>query len=308
LALLVAGSGYAEPFAYSVNSDGPDSQTSDSLYRIDLADGSAQYIGKVRPPPNGNINSDIEGLAFDVNNILYGVDDADETLLSINTGSGLASSVTGNAFNLQLGTDQVYDFGMTFTCDNTLLIVSDLTQTLYLSGIDSPQAEVIGVLNSLNLPITGIAAWGENVYGIGQGVNDTQQTLVPNLYSINSEDGTATVIGTGLGNLVAPYADAGLAFDSVGQLWALTDRSDFGANGSGSELVRINTTTGEAEAVFQTNIVGFESIAIAEPGGCDANQPANPAPKGIPTMGPTSLVLLSLILAMFGMIRLRRFN
>jgi hypothetical protein len=304
LTILVATSGYAEPFAYSVNSDGPDSSTSDSLYRIDLADGSVELIGKVRPNER-SINSDIEGLAFDVNGTLYGVDDADETLLSINTGSGQALSVTGNAFNLQLGAGQVYDFGMTFTCDNSILVVSDQTQTLYSSEIGSPEAKIIGSANSMSLPITGVAAWGDDVYGIGQGVNDDQQTLIPNLYRVDRESGSTTLIGP-LGGLVAPYADAGLAFDADGGLWALTDRSNFGGNGAGSELLRINPATGAAEQVLQVGIIGFESLAITSPGGCQTL--VDIVPKGVPASGPTSLVLLSLILAMFGMIQLRRFN
>ena len=305
LSLLVTVSGHAAPFAYSVNSDGPDSSTSDSLYVIDLADGSAQIIGKVRPTEN-SINSDVEGLAFDIDGVLYGVDDADETLLSINIGTGQATSVTGNAFNLQLGSGLVYDFGMTFTCENTILVSSDQTQTLYRSDVGTPRAEVIGAQNALVRPITGIAAWGDDVYGIGQGVNDSQQTLIPNLYRINSTDGTATLIGA-LGGLVAPYADAGLAFDEAGQLWALTDRSNFGAGGSASELVRIDHTTGTAQEVMQVDVVGFESLAITRPGGCNNILPTN-GPEGIPTTGKTGLLLLSLILAMVGVVQLRRYN
>lgn len=304
LGLLVAGYSHAGPFGYSVNSDGPDARTSDSLYMIDLADGSTQIIGKVRPTEN-TINSDIEGLAFDIDGILYGVDDADETLLTINTTTGQASSVTGNAFNLQLGSGLVYDFGMTFTCDNSILVSSDQTQTLYSAEIDNPQARVIGATNSLVLPITGIASWGDSIYGIGQGTDGGLQTLIPNLYSIDTSNGTASLIGP-LGDLVAPYADAGLAFDADGQLWALTDRSNFGPDGSGSELVRIDHTTGVAQQVIQVDVIGFESLAITAPGGCHSLNPDGP--EGIPSAGNTGLVLLSLILVMFGFSQLRRYN
>ena len=231
--------------------------------------------------------------------------DADETLLSISTSTGQATSVTGNAFNLQLGSGLVYDFGMTFTCANSILVSSDQTKTLYSSDIDSPQAKVIGAANALVLPITGIAAWGDRVYGIGQGVDDSLQALIPNLYSIDPLSGTASFIGS-LGGLVAPYADAGLAFDADGQLWALTDRSNFGAGGSNSELVRIDHTTGTAQEVIQVGIIGFESFAITRPGGCQSL--VDDGPEGIPATGKTSLLLLSLILAMFGFVQLRRYN
>lgn len=304
MTLLVSVSGQAAPFAMSVNSDGPDASTSDSLFLIDLADGSTQLIGKVRPTDN-TINSDIEGLAFDVEGTLYGVDDADETLLRINTQTGIATSVTGNAFNLQLGSGLIYDFGMTFTCDNTILVSSDQTQTLYSAEIGNPQARVIGATNSLFLPITGIASWGDSVYGIGQGVDDIQQTLIPNLYSIDPVNGTTSLIGP-LGGLVAPYTDAGLAFDEEGQLWALTDRSNFGPLGSGSELVRIDHETGAAQQVILVDVIGFESLAITAPGGCRSLN--GDGPEGIPAAGNTGLVLLSLILAMFGFVQLRRYN
>lgn len=302
---MLASASHAAPFAFSVNSDGPDSNTSDSLYIIDMADGTAEFVGKVRPSDT-SINSDIEGLAFDKDGTLFGVDDADETLLSINTGSGQATSVTGNAFNLQLGSGLVYDFGMTFTCDNTILVSSDQTQTLYRSDVDAPRAQVIGVEQSLVLPITGIASWGDAVYGIGQGVNDAQETLIPNLYRVDPENGTATIIGA-LGNLVAPYADAGLAFDAGGQLWALTDRSNFGSGGSASELVRIDHETGAAQQVIQVGVVGFESLAISSPGGCSGAD-SSTAAAGIPASSTFSLILLSLILAMFGFVHLRRYN
>ncbi len=319
LTLLVVTSGYAEPFAYSVNSDGPDDQTSDSLFLIDLADGSAQSIGKVRD------DSDIEGLAFDIDGALYGVDDADETVLRINTDTGLGTLVNGNAPNLDLGEnpDQIFDYGMTFTCDNIILISSDNLQTLYRSEIDAlPDAEEIGSTSSLS--ITGLAAWGDNVFGIGQGVefvNENPVTLIPNLYDIDPLNGTASLIGA-LGGLVAPYDDAGLAFDSTGQLWALTDRSRFGGvTGSASELLRINSGTGEAEQAItlwsaddpQVSVVGFESLAITAPGGCESDpQPPLPPPAGhpeaIPAMSTYSLAFMGLILALVGLLRIRRFN
>jgi len=298
----------AAPIAYSVNSDSPDANFADHLYSIDLATGVATRIGEVRAL-EPNINSDIEGLAFDTNGRLFGADDADETLLTLNLGSGQATSVNGSTFNLQLSQAN-YDFGLTFTCDGSLLMVADQPRSLFEVDDAIGQSTLRGVNGSLAAPISGIAAFGDLVYGIGQGSDDGVTPLSPNLYLIDPVTGTASLIGP-LGNAVSPYRDAGLAFDSSGGLWAITDRRDINAQDLASQVLSINTATGEASLVSEIPVtdgaVGFESLAIAAPAGC--SRPPNTFgvnPEGVPSLDQWALLLLIMLLGGIGFRRLRQ--
>ncbi len=314
LMLIAVSSGVvrAAPDAYSVNSDSPDQQTADSLYRIDLATGKTTYIGRVRP--TSQVGSDIEGLAFDRKGTLFGADDADETLLSISTGTGLGSPVNGTPFNLQLPRN-LYDYGLTFTCDDRLLMVSDQTQTLYQVNTGTGAASVIGEVGGLGAPITGIAAYGETIVGLGQGVNvddnGNATILAPNLYRIDADNGTASLIGA-LGPEAANYPDAGLAFDAEGKLWAVTDRTNSGNGSFPSQILQISPETGSARLIAEVGpdsdagAIGFESLAIAPPSGCEANPPP-PGGTNIPRFGvlpaiavpvdhPLALILMALLI------------
>ena len=99
---------------------------------------------------------------------------------------------------------------MTFTCEGILLMASDSNQILYLLNSDDGTATPIGPA-SLNYPITALAAWGDKVYGLGQG-SQNNQTLNPKLYEIDINTGSTTLVGA-LGNAAKLYANAGLAFD-----------------------------------------------------------------------------------------------
>ncbi len=282
----------AAPIAYSVNSNGVDSSTSDSLYEIDLATGESTRIAKVRAN-EPRLNSDVEGLAFAADGSLYGVDDADETLLRISPSTGLGLSVSGNPFNLNLPNGTNYDFGMTFTCQGILLMASDNNQILYFLDSADGTATAIGPA-SLNAPITALAAWGDRVYGLGQG-SQNNQTLNPNLYEIDINTGKTTLVGT-LGQAAKLYANAGLAFDSSGQLWAITDRFNINNQDLPSQILRIDVATGLAEAVAESSVIGFESLAITGPGGCAAST-VDGREIPIPALsGPSSLIMMILML------------
>ncbi len=293
LLLITAGSVTAAPIAYSVNSNGVDSGTSDSLYKIDLANGETTRIEKVRLN-EPRLNSDIEGLAFASDGGLYGVDDADETLLRISTTSGLGESVSGNPFNLKIPSGSNYDFGLTFTCQGILLMASDNNQILYLLNSDDGSATPIGTA-SLNAPITALAAWGTKVYGLGQGSADNQP-LNPNLYEIDITTGNSTLVGP-LGGAAKLYANAGMAFDLSGQLWAITDRFNINNQDRPSQILKIDTATGKAEAIAETSVIGFESLAISGPGGCSA---ATSNIASIPTLSGFSAIFMILLLLLVG--------
>jgi len=296
--VLPFASAWAAPIAYSVNSDSGDASFADHLYSIDLATGVATRIGEVRPL-EPIINSDIEGLAIDAGGTLFAADDADETLLIINLGSGQATPVNGSTFNLQLSQAN-YDFGLTFTCQGDLLMVADQPRSLFDVDDTAGQSVIVGVDGGLAAPITGIAAFGNLVYGIGQGSDDGVNPLAPNLYQIDPAAGTTSLIGP-LGNTVATYLDAGLAFDSNGGLWAITDRRNVAGGDFPSQVLSINTVTGEASVISEIpttdGAVGFESLAISAPGGCSPDNTFGVNPEGVPTLDQWALLLLVLLLS-----------
>lgn len=283
LAILIASSGaVAEPYGYTVNSRGflPDDQMH-RLWRLDLSTGAAEQLGQT-----GFL--DIEGLAFDADGQLFGADDESMTLIRINTNSGFSTPVANTRTNMGLPF-QPMDFGMSFTCDGRLLVSSDDQRSLFEADPTTGVLTRIGTIGSLGVPITDIAAWGDTLYGIGEGAAGSTSGGAANLYRIDVETATATVIGP-LGEAVFPYANAGLAFDADGVLWAVTDRRDGGAVDLPSQVLRIDPATGQATHVANTAVVGFESLAIAPPGGCELQ--GAPEPVVVPTQSLAGLVAL----------------
>lgn len=301
LLVLAAGHGvaWAEPLAWGVNSRGnlPDDQQVHALWRIDLSTGDAEYVGWTS-------FLDMEGLALDAEGTLYGADDESKTLVTVGTTSGLALAVGNQRANFGVPIAEVLDLGMTFTCDGDLLISSDQRETLFSADPADGMLTRIGEEGGLGAPITDIAAWGDALYGIGQGLDGAGNSDSPFLYAIDADAGTAEVIGP-LGPAAAPYANAGLAFDADGRLWAMTDRRDGGDPNLPSEILRIDLATGTATKIADADVVGFESLAISPPGGCDRGVP--PAVV-VPTLGPGGLLALTLLLLAVGwtLLTLRR--
>ncbi len=114
------------------------------------------------------------------------------------------------------------DFGMTFSCDNSLYVTSVATGALYRIDLDADSKEVIG---TLGVNISAIAAIGQPDKAVwaGNGLLGTGLEDSPNLYSIDVSSGVATLIGP-LGGAASEYTQGCLAFDSDGTLWAITDR------------------------------------------------------------------------------------
>lgn len=254
----------ADPVGYAINSRGfaEDRDDINVLWQVDLATGVSQRVGPTR-------FLDMEGLAFAPDGTLYGADDESKTLVTINTSSGFSTPVGGVLNNMGVPL-QNKDFGMTFTCDGQLWVSSDIDQSLFTASLTTGRLSLVGTEGSLGQPITGLAAWGNQLYGLGEGVRGEDGMFsvhAPNLYRINRDTGTAELIGS-LGNAVLPYANAGLAFDETGQLWAITDRRANGLPAIPSEILSIDLATGTATKTADADRVGFESLAIAAPGGC----------------------------------------
>ncbi len=288
----------AEPFAWAVNSRGNeiDSQRVDALWRVDLANGNAEYIGWT-----GFL--DLEALALDAQGTLFGADDDTKTLVRVSQISGLAIPVGGvtNRANMGVSALVSFDFGMTLDCAGQAYVVSNTQQSLYLADLETGALTLVGNSGSLGAPITDLAIRGNEAFGIGVGLNADGSTAAPELYAINLDDGTAELIGP-LGAAANPYNNAGLAFDAEGTLWAMTDRRAVPGGDFPSEILRIDPATGQAEKVAES-IVGFESLAIVPTSGCILGTPD--AALGVSTLSRSTLVLLALLAAFIGLVQLR---
>ena len=305
LVSLFAINANGAPMAYSVNSDSGNLSTEDSLYLIDFATGSDQRRGELFT--GVEVRRDTEGLAFAPDGTLWGIDDQSLTLFPIDTVSGSISfqeeiPLTG------IPTGGGNDFGMTFSCDSSLYITSVTTGTLYQLELDG-NSTAIGTLGA---NISAIAAIGNptRLYGLGNGQFENGSTDSPDLYSIDVSTGVATLIGP-LGNAAGEYNQAGLAFDSDGTLWAITDRriinntiSDFP-----SQILRIDVDTGTATLISSTSEVGFESLAIGPPTACSIAPPPRTGDDAafprIPTLSQAGRLLAIFVLMLAGMLVLR---
>jgi len=295
---LFAVTANGAPMAFSVNSDSGNVLTNDSLYQIDLANGSDTRRGQLFNGIGGRV--DTEGLAFAPDGTLWGIDDDSLTLFPINTASGNINFVDEVSLGgIQSGGGN--DFGMTFSCDSTLYITSVVTSTLYRLNMNGTSV-IIGALGDLGQNISAIAAIGSptRLYGLGNGQFSNNTTDSPNLYSIDPQTGVASLIGP-LGAQADGYSQGGLAFDTAGNLWAITDRSATGNSPANqtSQVLRIDLATGTATLVSTTGEIGFESLAIAPPSACIDD-------IRIPTLGPAGKLLAIFILLLTGLVVLRR--
>ena len=308
---LFAVSAKAGPMAYSVNSD---SVTGDSLYLIDLATGADQFRGKL--DAGIAFRTDTEGLAFspagpDSPSRLWGIDDPTELLFPINPENGsidyrediqLPPFPSGPDSELIGGSD----FGMTFACDGTLFFTSVKSQSLFRRDSEG-NVTTVGSVGSLGVNISAIAAIGNptELYGLGNGLYEDGSTDSPGLFSIDLTTGIASPIGKLSGTDEFDYNEAGLAFDSDGDLWAITDRSQI--NSQKSQILSINVITGTATLVAETlNEIGYESLAISPPANCGVPVGVDGELEKIPTLSLAGRLSTILMLMLAGMLVLRR--
>ncbi len=290
---------WAETLGWAVNSRGNeiDSQRVDALWRINLETGEADYVGWTS-------YLDLEGLAFSEDGDLFGADDDTKTLLRVSQSTGLGIPVGGqtNRNNMNLALSSNLDFGMAMDCDGQAWVVSSAEQSLYQADLDSGELTLAAEAGSLGAPISDIAFLGDQVVGIGVGLNADRSAAAPNLYAIDIESGAATLIGA-LGSAAQPYFNAGLDFDAGGTLWAVTDRRAVPGGDFPSAILRIDPVSGEAEQVAET-VVGLESLAIGPPAACDLRgTPAVTA--AVPLLSPWGLLTLIGILLAMGVVQVR---
>lgn len=297
--LFLASVAVAQPYGYSVNSRGnlPDSNDVNALWKINLADGSAERVSE-QGLPTGFL--DLEALALNPNGEMYGADDDLKTLVRVSTVTGIASAVGGTTINMGRPLGENMDFGMAFDCDGRAFVVSDVEQSLFTADTNTGVLSLVGEAGSLGAPITDLAIFGSYVFGIGVGLDGQGNALAPNLYRLDLEAVSAELIGP-LGPQASAYNNAGLSFDESGNLWAVTDRRQVGGQDHPSEVLQINPQTGEATRIATTSIVGLESLAVAPPQGCEL--PAVPMPRDgfpIPVNHPLALALLGLLVLALG--------
>ncbi len=299
----LAAPAVARPFGYVVNAADPtDDGTHDNLWQVDLANGAAERIGPLNV--RGAVNSDVEGLALESATFLYGVDDATDSLIAINTDDGSSTTFDRTQDNLRLNLGGApLDPGLTLACDGRLLMTSATRRTLYSLNKLTGQATAIGGEGRLGVRIGDLAVRGTDVVGLGVAGDEA-------LYRIDIEAGTATRIGA-LGVDVA-IANAGLDFDSSGNLWAIAHVLDSQGQPQPSRILSINRTTGAA-TLGPTTLTGIKSLAITPTRCGPFEEPPPPRgddpPIGAPVDNPIALLALIVIMlvgAWLGRSRLSR--
>ncbi|RFF27181.1 hypothetical protein DZK25_09385 [Wenzhouxiangella sp. 15181] len=302
---------WAQPQGWVINSRDYLSEEDQigALWELDLASGDARLEDRSRIQQF----LDIEGLSFSLDRQLYGIDDDTNTLIRIGTSSGNAIAVNQEMGNLGLPSGN-HDFGMTFTCEGRLLISTDsesLGLSLYEADPETGQTERIG---DLGAPIVDMTSLGNHVYGIGRGMATDANGAAPNLYRIDTATGRAELVGA-LGEEAGLYNKAGLAADSDGTLWAVTDRrqqSDRDSSRS-SQVLRIDPATGQAERVADVSstddggsLIGLESLAIAPPDDCGRGALAGTGAIPVPVLSAPALWTLVLLVLALAAVPLRR--
>ncbi|WP_164885033.1 PEP-CTERM sorting domain-containing protein [Rubrivivax rivuli] len=253
LLLAPAWSAWAGPVGYSAW----DVSGTDKLVRFDLATGVGTVIGRIQNADGTEGYSDVDGLAFDAQGLLWAVNDTDNALLSINASTGVAIEVglLGSGIN---------DMGLAF-----------VGSTLYMSATNS--ADTVGSLYTVNTT-TGAATKvgdfsnGLNVRSLGYyGGSLFGWTGDDTLVSINTANAATTTIGS-FG--FSPAGRDGMDVDpNTGVIWGLGDAE--------ARTYTLNASTGLATVVAQQVCVennvsnvncsggGFNGLAIQavpEPG------------------------------------------
>ena len=280
ISAFVCAQAHAQVFGYGVNSDAD--SNADRLIRVNLSTGESQIIGRLGEA--GADFVDVESLSFNQAGVLFGVDDALKTALTLNLTTGRGTALGGVVGNTRLAQgNNAQDPGIAFTCTDQLYLTAKNARALYRVSAATGSTELIGALGGLGVELTDIAARGDGLYGLGHEA----------LYRVDPTSGKSQIVGN-FGPDVSFAEGGGLAVDGTGQLWAIAERrNDSGA--MPSRIYRIDARTGVATFVVNT-LEGIESLAIgATP--CELN--AAPIIAAIPTLSRTGIfaLLASLLFA-----------
>ena len=270
----------------------------DQLYRIETSPPGATYIGEA-----GNFGGQpyglLKGLTFGPGNTLYAISDSltQKPIVTLNTANGRATYLS--SLNLSGGTGQFksLDFASAFTCDGQMWLTSATTRKLWRVNPATGQSTLVATLAET---LTGLAARGNELFAAGGRGNNS-------LYKVNTQTGTATLIG-GFGAASSGWISTiSLSFDANGTLWSVLNYLPPAPGGSTlvdwSDLARIDPATGLAtvlgpitgpESLLGIGITGFTvgqtPCALPPPGG------STPPPATLPSSSTWSLAILGLLL------------
>src|SRR5579883_221426 len=215
--LVVAGLCRAQGVAFTTG-DISAVDGSQMVYQVNLAARTVTPVG-----PSGSVAGGaillLNGLTFGTDGSLYAIASvvgSPPLLVTLSRTLGKAavvSQING------VPSEAAASLSLGFSCDGRLWMASSDSGNLWELTPGSGQTRAVG---SLGAKITGLAARGQVLYGIGGNGN-------ANLYSIATDTGKATSIGP-YGKTVANPVDA--AFDGSGTLWSLVRN----ANDSGGNL------------------------------------------------------------------------
>lgn len=281
----------------------------DTLYAFDLTTRSALPLG---PAGNwgGSTIANVEGLTFSPDGQrLYAVSDTLlKVLMTVDRGTGQASVIGPLGGNAGLGESgqgsyNVFDFGMSFTCDGRLWLSSGATGSLW--QVD-PSTGLTTKVGKLGVTITGLTARGNDLFGAGSQDD-------PNLYLIDTATAKATPVGA-YGNQINPITTASPGFEPSGQLFAVLDnvpplppqttQPQWSALASVAEkgaMTILGDITSSDQQKYPSNAtqlpyVGLKGLAIASPCAIAAPVSTRPAPA-LSVAASALLALLILLLA-----------
>ena len=196
------------------------------LYTVNTSTAVATVVGSY-----GGF-SDVEGLAFDDNGILYGSDTTANTLLTIDTTSG-AATAAASGFGVSGLASLAYD-----GANHTLYAASTVQDKLYTVSAGGV-ATAVGAqaLGYANVVALAYAATSDTLYGFD---TTTRQLLTINMTSGVAQTSKVTGYGTSTGIQLS-----GLAFDANHQLFYGVDTNALGDQ----YLLHMQAATGTASAV-----------------------------------------------------------
>ncbi len=301
----VAGLCRAQGTAFTTG-DGYSADGSPVVYQINLAARTVTPIGASGSINNGAILL-LNGLTFRSDGNLYavaGVYGLPPALVTLSRTLGKASLVS------QIGgvpSTSAAGLSLAFSCDDRLWMASSDSGNFWELNPSTGQTRQVGTLGA---KITGLAARGNVLYGVGGNGN-------ANLYTIATDTGKATLIGAyGASASVPNPVDA--AFDAGGALWGLIRN----ANDSGSSLPSQSNVLAQIDPIAGAmSVVGnianppsslpfprLRGMAIAPPSSCgDPPPPSNPT-AGAPLLSPWGIgVLVLSLLATVSFVQRKRY-
>lgn len=225
LACLVSAT-WAVPFGFSVR------ESDQTLVRINLSTGAIKEIGDTDPSDT----DDIDGLAFDSNGVLYGSDNDQDRLYTINLATGAKTEIASFSQTID-------DSGLAMDSSDTLYLSDGTDEDLFTVNLTTAQLSLVG-------------NHGEDITAIAFDAMDT-------LYAINDSDNelvtldvTNGMIATVIGSLgISTSGSQGMSFDQFGNLFMVDEGSE--------SLYSIDTNTGAATFIADLG-ADFETIAIID--------------------------------------------